>query len=170
MTTSATEENDAYDVVVVGYGPVGAVLAGLLGQQGVRTLVVERDVEVYRLPRAVHLDGETVRIFQALGLADEVVASARPITAYEFVTAKRETLIRYDTPSGVTDDGFGSDYLFHQPSLERSLRATVAAAPSVEVELGSEVTHLEEGEAGVQERQQGVHPTVGVHGVKGSRR
>ena len=37
-----------YDVVVVGLGPVGAVVANLLGKAGVRTLVVEQATEINR--------------------------------------------------------------------------------------------------------------------------
>ena len=36
-----------FDVVVAGLGPSGAVAAALLGQAGVRTLVVDRSPEVY---------------------------------------------------------------------------------------------------------------------------
>ena len=58
-----------YDVVIVGCGPVGALLANLLGQADVSVLVLERDAEIHPLPRAVHFDGETMRVFQAAGLA-----------------------------------------------------------------------------------------------------
>ena len=33
-----------YDVAIVGYGPVGATAANLLGQLGLRVVVVERDL------------------------------------------------------------------------------------------------------------------------------
>ena len=34
-----------FDVAIVGYGPVGATLANLLGLYGCRTVVLERDRE-----------------------------------------------------------------------------------------------------------------------------
>ncbi len=34
---------EQFDVAIVGLGPVGATLANLLGQSGVKTLVLERD-------------------------------------------------------------------------------------------------------------------------------
>nr|MBP6547144.1 FAD-dependent monooxygenase [Phenylobacterium sp.] len=60
------------DVLVVGLGPVGAVLTALLAQRGVRTLAIEKDTTVYPLPRAVHFDHETMRLFQQLGVAEQV--------------------------------------------------------------------------------------------------
>ena len=71
-----------FDVAIVGYGPVGALLASLLGREGVRTVVVERDREIYRLPRAVHFDHEIMRIFQSVGIADEL-AEARGVGGRE---------------------------------------------------------------------------------------
>lgn len=38
------------DVVIVGYGPVGQVLAGLLGRQGHRVVVCERHPSLYPTP------------------------------------------------------------------------------------------------------------------------
>ena len=64
------------DVCVVGYGPVGATLACLLADAGLSVLVLERDAEVYRLPRAVHFDDEVMRVFQTLGLAHCLVYRA----------------------------------------------------------------------------------------------
>jgi len=55
MTFSNADE-PAFDVAIVGYGPVGQTLAALLGRAGHRVVVFERFKEIYRLPRAVHID------------------------------------------------------------------------------------------------------------------
>ena len=60
------------DVAIVGYGPVGQVLSALLAGQGHRVCVVERHTQLYALPRAFRFDGEAMRIFQRLGIADEL--------------------------------------------------------------------------------------------------
>ena len=41
------------DVIIVGLGPVGAVAANLLGKYGVRTIVFEKEQEIYTGPRRV---------------------------------------------------------------------------------------------------------------------
>jgi 3-(3-hydroxy-phenyl)propionate hydroxylase len=48
------------DVAIIGCGPVGAMLANLLGLQGITTLVLEREATIYNLPRAVHFDDEVI--------------------------------------------------------------------------------------------------------------
>ncbi|TBR24451.1 MAG: hypothetical protein EPO10_25535, partial [Reyranella sp.] len=65
------------DVAILGYGPVGALLANLLGQSGLSVAVHERDTAIHALPRAVHFDGEVMRIFQSVGLAEKIAAMTR---------------------------------------------------------------------------------------------
>ena len=49
------------DVAVVGYGPVGVVAANLLGGYGIRTVVLERDEDIYARARAVTVNDWTMR-------------------------------------------------------------------------------------------------------------
>ena len=69
-----TEE---FDVAISGYGPTGATLAHLLGQCGLKVLVLEREAAAYHLPRAVHFDAEIMRVFQWIGIAEAL----EPLTA-----------------------------------------------------------------------------------------
>ncbi len=63
-------EQPNYDVAIVGYGPVGATAANLLGQQGLDVVVIERDPDIYFRARAISTDEEVPRIWQQVGLAD----------------------------------------------------------------------------------------------------
>ena len=47
--------------------------------------VIEQHDELYALPRAVHFDDETMRVFQACGLADEVVKTTKLNKGMKFV-------------------------------------------------------------------------------------
>ena len=47
-----------FDIAIVGAGPVGTFLANMLGTAGLDVLLVDREIEIYPLPRAVHFDGE----------------------------------------------------------------------------------------------------------------
>jgi 3-(3-hydroxy-phenyl)propionate hydroxylase len=132
-----------FDVAIVGCGPVGATLANLLGQQGVRVAVLERDTSIYSQPRAGHFDGEVMRVFQSLGLADEIAAKVLVNPGMQFVSATGELLLDWPRPQQVGPEGWHPSYRFHQPFLEQALRGALAKLSSVDVYLGSEVTRLE---------------------------
>jgi 2-polyprenyl-6-methoxyphenol hydroxylase-like FAD-dependent oxidoreductase len=137
------EDNDSFDVAIVGYGPVGAALAILLGQRGRRVVVLERHLEPYPLPRAVHYDHEAARILQSCGMAEECLRIAQPVEVYEFQNAERRPLIRFgrfgDGPSG-----WPQSSMFSQPELEAALFARVKEVTAVEVRRGWPVTGIEE--------------------------
>ncbi len=139
-----------YDVVVCGYGPTGAVAANLLGQRGVRTLVIDRSEEIYDIPRAVHFDGETMRIFQSIDLADEVKAMSGTAEALAFVNGRGRTLISAHAKDFAPRHGWPTGNFFNQPRLEAQLRAGAARFPSVEVRLGSELESFEHDELSVR--------------------
>lgn len=136
------------DVLVVGLGPVGATLAALLGRRGVSVLAIDRETEPYPLPRAVHFDHEIMRLFQQLGVAEEVLRATRAMPDYEFRSADGQLLMRLpaaaDSPSG-----WAAGYMFHQPSLEAALRRLLAADANVEVRLGVRLEALAQDGDGV---------------------
>ena len=82
MTTT-----DTYDVAVIGYGPTGATAANLLGQLGLKVLVVERDPDVYGRARAISTDEEVMRVWQSVGLADRLQQDMLPDRPLNFVDA-----------------------------------------------------------------------------------
>ena len=64
------DENRTFDVIIVGLGPVGAVVANLLAQFNVSILIIEKNKIIHPTPRAIHFDGEVMRIFQNIRLAN----------------------------------------------------------------------------------------------------
>ena len=60
---------DAYDVVVVGGGPVGIATAIELGVRGHWVLVVERDDGVVRYPTAESIDTASMELLRRWGIA-----------------------------------------------------------------------------------------------------
>jgi len=129
------------DVAIVGYGPVGAALAILLGQRGWRVRVLERWPEPYPLPRAVHFDHEIARVLQAAGVADTLAGRTEPGSIYEWRNARGETLLRIGREHA-SISGFPESNMFHQPELESILDARVHALTNVSVRRGCEVTQV----------------------------
>jgi 2-polyprenyl-6-methoxyphenol hydroxylase-like FAD-dependent oxidoreductase len=123
------------DVAIVGYGPVGQALAGRLGAAGHRVACFERFGEIYRLPRAVHLDHEVMRLLQRLGVAKRLTPEMLSFDEYHWFGADGETLmvLRPETPS---ISGWDPDWLFFQPNLEEALDAGARAHAGVTVERG----------------------------------
>lgn len=72
-------------VLVIGGGPVGLVVSGLLSQRGVPNVVVERRRETLRPPAAHVLRRRPMQILAELGIADEVRRTAAPLSL-DFVT------------------------------------------------------------------------------------
>ena len=138
-------------VVIVGLGPVGATLAVLLGQAGVPVVVLERDRAPHALPRAAHLDDDALRILDAAGVADAIVAEGRPIDGFRLVDAQLRTLVHARKRAEV-ETGWPAALLVHQPTVERALRARLAGMPGVSVWTGHAVEHVDQDGLGVTVR------------------
>ncbi|ATB35649.1 hypothetical protein CYFUS_001063 [Cystobacter fuscus] len=127
------------DVLISGCGPVGALTANLLGQHGVRTLVLEREFVHHGQPRAITCDDEALRIYQSVGFAEVMDAHMYTCPEVELVGASGELFARL----GIQETDFGNGYpalrFFSQPYVERVLRQGVARFPHVELRLGQQV-------------------------------
>ena len=64
------------DVLVVGAGPCGITMANLLATYGVRAVAIDAQPGIYEYPRAVGIDDESLRTFQAVGIAQEALRIA----------------------------------------------------------------------------------------------
>lgn len=137
-----------FDVAICGLGPVGAVLAILAAQRGLSVCVLERDADIYKLPRAAHFDHEIMRVFQACGVAEDVLPHTRPVPAYDFRNAKGETLM-YFGPGPANPSGWERGYMFFQPGLEGALRARMTELEGIDVRLRHAVTGYTEHADGV---------------------
>ncbi len=135
-----------FDVAIVGLGPVGAFTGLLLAEAGLRVAILERSVEPVVLPRAVGLDGESLRAFQRIGLGDTVSAILQPPRENEricFTDSQRRPLFGLEVPKhGV--NGWRDIAFFDQPELEALLREHVACHQRIQVFLGHEVARLEQ--------------------------
>ncbi len=132
-----------FDVAIIGFGPAGATLSNLLGQAGLSVCVLEKEAGIYPLPRAIHFDGEVMRIFQSAGLRAAVEAISRPgLKGMHFVNADGETLLIRGGGAVRGPHGCASNYYFHQPELEQALRGGAARFANVEVRLRHEVTRI----------------------------
>jgi 3-(3-hydroxy-phenyl)propionate hydroxylase len=132
-----------FDVAIVGFGPTGAVAAGLLGLQGIRTFVCDEQTAVYDKPRAIALDHEIMRVFQQLGIAEALEPYMEPFTNSEFYGVEGQLIKCMSTVAPPYPLGFSPSLVFTQPALEAVLRQRIGSMPSVQVKLGHQVTGLQ---------------------------
>lgn len=140
------EENttaEQVDVAIVGFGPTGMVLAGLLGQKGWKVAVIERYENLYNLPRAAAFDDETMRTFQKLGIAEELLPGVNIQRGYTWVNAEGEALldIEYDNPG---PSGWPSQYMMYQPHLEATLASKLQAMEGIHLYRGTTAVDIKD--------------------------
>ena len=133
-----------FDVAIVGLGPVGAILAALLGRQGLEVVVVERSADIFPLPRAIAFDHEAMRVFQNLGLASAIRPFAVPYRPTEYHGVDGALIARYDSPPPPFTYGWAPSFVFTQPKVERIIRQGLTDISSVAVRLSTTLEDLAE--------------------------
>ncbi|MEM1272369.1 MAG: bifunctional 3-(3-hydroxy-phenyl)propionate/3-hydroxycinnamic acid hydroxylase [Pseudomonadota bacterium] len=134
-------------VLIVGAGPTGLLLANLLGRMGVQATIVERNPSTVQEPRAVSIDDESMRALQAAGLDTEIAA----------ITAKGYGSIYYG-PNGrpfaevkprLREYGFDKRNAFEQPEFEARLRKALSNHATLDARFETSVTGFEQDGDGV---------------------
>jgi len=141
---NVTVENQIFDVAIIGYGPTGATLANLLTGRGLQVLIIDREAEVYNLPRAVHFDDETMRAFQAVGIADDLSRCVRINPGMKFQDDTGHELLDWPRDQNITHHGWHASYRLHQPDLENLLRKQLNKKPNATQLLHCQVHEIQE--------------------------
>lgn len=164
MTKTTAELSPETDVAIIGAGPVGTLLAILLGQRGHRVTLVERWTHHYALPRAVTYDHEIARIFATLGIDSETdPAISYHDELYYWKTKDRQNLQIVDWQSQ-SASGWRVRYWFNQPMMEKRLLAIAATLPNVTLMRGWQGIALEQDTGGVTLSLQRNPEEVGPNG------
>src|SRR4029453_19204245 len=133
------------DVLIIGAGPTGLVLALWLAHLGVRVRIIDKTAEPGTTSRALAVQARTLELYRQIGLAEAVVERSRAALAVNlWVTGKKRTHLAF----GAMGEGI-SPYpypvIFPQDEHERLLIEKLSKA-GIEVErltelLGFETTH-----------------------------
>lgn len=138
-----------FDVAIIGCGPVGAMAANILGREGLSVIVLEKELEHYPLPRAVHLDHEMMRLFQTAGVIGRVEGDMVATDGHLHVGSDHGVIRYMGTVGKPRPFGWANDYFFYQPELEAHLREAFADNGAINLRIGAEFTGLVQDAAGV---------------------
>ncbi|MET9656450.1 FAD-dependent monooxygenase [Streptomyces sp. NPDC006510] len=85
MTTTPSTAPETVDVLIVGAGPTGLLLAGDLAAQGVSvTLAERRPHRTSNMTRAFAVHARTLELLDSRGLADELIKTGTPLSSLRF--------------------------------------------------------------------------------------
>ena len=93
------------DVLIIGAGPTGLVLALWLARRGVQVRIIDKTAEPGTTSRAVAVQGRTLEFYSQLRLADAVVERGRKATAANLWVAgkKAARAALADMGAGISD-------------------------------------------------------------------
>ena len=138
-----------FDIAICGYGPVGSTFAGLMGKLGHKVLVIEKNIGPSPTARAINTDGEQLRTFDRLGIAEKVVENSHEVHCVHFGDANLNPIQTIEQPVGVSAMGWPNQVLFYQPELEGFIRASVESENNIVIKEGTELLSFDDTAEGV---------------------
>ena len=131
------------DVLIVGAGPTGLVLALWLTRLGVRVRIVDKTSEPGTTSRALAVQARTLELYDQIGLAAAVVERGRRVVAVTLWVAGRQAAHAVFGDFGAGLSPFSYALIFPQDEHERLLVDRLAEA-GVEVERETELLGFED--------------------------
>ena len=132
-------------VLVVGAGPTGLVLAAELLARGIRTRVIDKGDGVALQTRAIGIHARTLEVLDTMGLADRFTERGQVVRQLRFYSRGRCLTSLEFARCG---SRFGYVLDLPQDQTERLLRARIAELGGA-IEQGAELTRLAIGADGV---------------------
>jgi 2-polyprenyl-6-methoxyphenol hydroxylase-like FAD-dependent oxidoreductase len=165
-------------VLIVGAGPVGLILAIDLARRGVRVQLIERNETCRQWPKMERCNARTMEFFRRMGLAERVRAASRfreiPMDIFIVTSLAASPILHLPYPSVVdaeaqtraSNDGAlpREPYqLISQYTLEPLLKAVAETMPNIIVRFGCELLSFTQDGTGVSAavaERGGHHETV----------
>src|SRR4051812_38711249 len=127
-TALANGVMDVLDVLIVGAGPTGLVLALWLTRLGARVRIVDKTAEPGTTSRALAVQARTLELYQQVGLADAVIERGRRIGGINLWVAGRRVAHAAFDDLGVGLSPYPYPEIFPQDEHERLLIDRLAEA------------------------------------------
>src|SRR6266849_5261763 len=148
MTASSIRDTE---VLIVGAGPTGLVLALWLTRMGVRVRLVDKTAEPGTTSRALAVQARTLELYSQIGLADAVVERGRKFAAANFWVAGKKVGHAVFGAMGAGLSPFPYALIFPQDEHELLLIDRLSEA-GVEVERRTELLDFKDADGRVLAR------------------
>lgn len=135
------------EIVVVGAGPAGLMLANILGMYGRTVTVLESRDQLIDYPRGVGLDDESFRTIQTAGLVDTVRPHTNPQHIMRLVNGAGKVIL-VNNPQ-TREFGWDRKHGFIQPEVDKALYEGLTRFSNVRVLFGHRVEDVIEDAGGV---------------------
>ncbi|KAG0251166.1 hypothetical protein DFQ27_008961 [Actinomortierella ambigua] len=122
-------------VTIVGMGIAGALLAVCLERAGIEYIVLERAHELKALGTGMTITASTIRIFDQLGMLDELHAIALPIATLRYFKQNHSAIGVMDVSPNKKKFGYES-LIFPRPEL---LKLLVSKIPKEKIYWGKKI-------------------------------
>jgi 2-polyprenyl-6-methoxyphenol hydroxylase-like FAD-dependent oxidoreductase len=136
------------EILIVGAGPTGLVLALWLARVGAPFRIIDRNPGPGTASRAMAVQARTLEFYRQLGFADEVVAAGFKLERLHLRDRSRELAVVRLGEIGTGISPFPFVLSFPQDEHERTLIGRLQAA-GLSVEWQTELTGFEQREDGV---------------------
>jgi 2-polyprenyl-6-methoxyphenol hydroxylase-like FAD-dependent oxidoreductase len=137
------------EVLIVGAGPVGLLLANVLGREGIDTLLLEKRRERSGPGRAIGITATSLAILADVGLEESFLAEGLPVRRV-VIHGGRGLLGRAEVPAAAASPPFV--ITLPQERTERILLGALSSLPTVRLLPGAELRSVEPGRDGVTAR------------------
>ncbi|KAK5629406.1 hypothetical protein RRF57_005121 [Xylaria bambusicola] len=133
---------DITEVIIVGAGPAGLALAISLSKLKVKSIILEKELEIVDDPRGITITNDAVRICWDLGLGGDMEKISQELPHFNFHQSS------FVNPPFFQSEAFPDTFsqalpkaMFHiQPKLEFSMRNELAGSQYCELRCGCTVT------------------------------
>jgi 2-polyprenyl-6-methoxyphenol hydroxylase-like FAD-dependent oxidoreductase len=140
-------EDGELDVLVVGAGPTGLTLAGLLHSMGATVRIVDRQLDRVRESRALAVQPRTLEVLRGLGITQTLIERGNDAAQVRIHAGERVVRVRlFDV--GLEDTAYPFLLFISQAETEAVLNEHLAEH-SLQVKRGVELVGFEQREAGV---------------------
>ncbi|KAI0599778.1 monooxygenase-like protein [Biscogniauxia sp. FL1348] len=137
---------DTTEVVIVGAGPSGLALALSLARFKIKSIILEKEIEITQDPRAVCLTHDAIRILWSLGIGHEMANIGHEMDNVNFHKTSFAQQPFHEVDLG-KDDGcqvLPNNILQIQPRLEHILRKAIEDSPFCALRCGCTVSGREQ--------------------------